>query len=447
MEKKLQFPDGFYWGTATAAYQIEGAWNEDGRGESIWDRFAHTPGKIKNGDTGDVACDHYHRWPQDIALMKEIGSNAYRFSISWTRIQPDGTGPANSKGIDFYNRLVDGLLEQGIEPFVTLYHWDLPQALEDKGGWLNRDTIQRFADYTAPVYRALGDRVKYWATINEPNIVALVGYLIGEHAPGMKDMNAFTQVFHHLLLAHGEAFRVGRSLVPKAKIGVVPAVYHTFPLTDSAADKAAAAMHWEKSVGSVLDPILKGRYPDFVMNSPDMFTEPERLAEDLKQIFVPIDFLGINHYSSSFVKAGSDGEPEEVDTGRPKTDRGWTIVPEGFREMLLTVKERYGDRPVYIMENGASYGNGVEADGQVHDKERIAYHRSYLQALHQAIQQGVDVRGYFIWTLMDNFEWAEGFQSRFGLIHTDFATQKRTIKDSGKFYREVALANALKVEE
>jgi beta-glucosidase len=447
MSDILRFPNGFFWGTATAAYQIEGAWNEDGRGESIWDRFAHTPGKIKNGDTGDVACDHYHRWYDDIGLMNQLGLNSYRFSVSWTRIVPDGKGAANPKGIDFYNRLVDGLLEKGIEPFVTLYHWDLPQALQDEGGWLNRDTIQRFAEFAEPVYKALGDRVTYWSTINEPNIVALVGYLLGEHAPGVKDFRAFGQVLHNLMLAHGEGFRVGRALLPRqAKIGVVPAVYHVFPASDSEADKKAAAIRWEQVIGSVLDPLLKGSYPDFVLENPAQFGMTDRVKEDLKQIAVPIDFLGINHYSSFHVAAGPDGEPQDVDMGLPVTDRGWTICPEGFREMLLTVTERYGNLPIFIMENGASYPDGVEADGQIHDSNRIQYLQSYLKALHQAIERGVDVRGYFIWTLMDNFEWAEGFQSRFGLIHVDFETQKRIIKDSGKFYWEVIQANGVKAE-
>lgn len=446
MDKKLWFPDKFIWGAATSALQIEGACYEDGKGESIWDRFSQTPGKIRTGDTMDVACDHYHRWQQDIDLMADLGLKAYRFSISWPRVLPEGHGEINQKGADFYSRLVDGLLEKGIQPFTTLYHWDLPQALQDAGGWSNRRTIDWFTEYAVKMYELLGDRVQSWSTINEPNVFSRMGYQIGEHAPGVKDQATSLQVLHHLLLAHGDAVKAGRQLLPNAQFGIVPAIGHIYPATDSAADRAAAQKSWEFGYGWFLDPLLKGEYNEAVLAE----YRREKLAPvildgDLERISAPIDFLGINHYSSMFVQAGPDGKPVPVDKGYPKNDRGWPVVPHGFRDMLLHLKERYGDLPIYIMENGASYPDKVSPDGHVHDNDRVEYYDQYIRNLHQAVEGGVDVRGYFAWSLMDNFEFAWGYSSRFGIVYVDFLDgQKRIVKDSGLFYADIIRQNGLR---
>lgn len=440
MSNFLKFPDGFFWGAATAAYQIEGAYNEDGRGESIWDRFANTPGKVRNGDTGAIACDHYHRWEEDIRMMDSMGLNAYRFSIAWPRVLPEGQGQSNAKGLDFYSRLVDGLLEKGIEPFPTLYHWDLPIALHEAGGWVNRRIIDWFVEYADLMYRTLGDRIKYWSTLNEPNVFAYLGYNIGKHAPGIRDMSTYLQVAHHLLVAHGEAVNAGRARLPQAKFGIVPAIAQNYPATDSPEDQAVAEMMWKYGAEQFLSPLFRGTYP-----SEDMLPKgvrlPVILPGDMENISVPIDFLGLNHYFSNWFTKGPNGEPQRVAKDLPTTDRGWIIYPDGLRDMLLRVTKEYGQVPIYIMENGASYPDEVSSDGGVHDQERAAYFQGYLRALHEAIERGVNVKGYFAWSLMDNFEWEEGYASRFGIVHVDFATQKRTIKDSGHFLAQVAKAN------
>lgn len=448
MNQSIQFPQGFLWGTATSAYQIEGAWNEDGRGQSIWDRFSHTPGRIADGKTGDTACDHYHCWLEDINIMKELGTNAYRFSIAWPRILPEGRGTVNTKGLDFYKRLVDGLLEKGIKPFPTLYHWDLPLDLHDLGGWVNRRIVDWFGDYAEIVYKALGDRVTSWATINEPNMCTFLGYYLGVHAPGVRDAATFLRTVHHVLLAHGEAVRRGRALMPKAQFGIVPAIGAIYPATDSEADRQAAEQAWTFMTWLYLDPIFKGAYPKGFFET--MRVQEESigiLSEDLEKINTPVDFLGVTHYYSDYVKAGSNGEPDFLDApaGLSQNALGWNIHPDGFYDMLQTVTKRYGRMPIYVLENGLPHPAGVSADGQVHDDERIAYLRDYIRAMHRAIMDGVDVRGYFVWSLLDNFEWSEGYQdkARFGLVHVDFATQKRTIKDSGHFYSEVIRQNGM----
>lgn len=451
MSQSIRFPEGFLWGTATSSYQIEGAWDKDGRGESIWDRFSRTPGRIADGSSGNVACDHYHRWPEDIKIMKELGTNAYRFSIAWPRILPEGRGAVNPKGLDFYKQLVDGLLENGIEPFPTLYHWDLPQALHDAGGWVNRRIVDWFGEYAEIVYKALGDRVTNWATINEPNMCTFLGYFLGVHAPGVQDMTTFVRTVHHVLLAHSEAVQRGRTLMPNARFGIVPAIGAIYPTTDSQADREAAEQAWAFMTWLYLDPIFRGQYPKRLFESLDVKEEYIGILEgDLKRINTPLDFLGVTHYYSDYVKAGVDGKPEFIDApeGLTQNALGWNINPAGFRDMLLTVTKRYGRMPIYVLENGLPHPVGVSSDGMVHDPERIDYLGSYIRSMHQAIVDGVDVRGYFVWSLLDNFEWTEGYRdkARFGIVHVDFETQKRTIKDSGMFYRKVIQENGIPID-
>lgn len=441
MSTAIKFPDGFIWGAATAAYQIEGAAFEDGRTESIWDRFSRLPGKVRNGDTGDRACDHYHLWRQDIELMKNLGLQAYRYSVSWSRVLPEGRGTVNQKGLDFYSRLTDCLLENGIEPFITLYHWDLPMALQDAGGWLNRRIADWFTEYATVMYKLLGDRVKYWSTINEPNAFAVCGYLLGIHAPGVSDLSTFLQVNHHLLLAHGDAVKAGRMLLPKAKFGIVPAIGMDYPASDSEDDRAAVDDAWIKGPRIYLDPIFRGKYPAELEGNQEI--KPVVVDGDLERISQPIDFLGLNHYFSNWLTKGPDGSTQKVEKDLPKTERGWIIYPQGFRDMLLKVTDEYGKMPIYIMENGASNPDVIAADGNVHDTLRVDYYKGYIRALHEAIDRGVDVRGYFAWSLLDNYEWEAGYSSRFGIVYVDFETQKRIIKDSGKTYSEIIKNNGL----
>ncbi len=425
------FPRRFFWGTATAAYQIEGAWNEDGKGESVWDRFAHTPGKIRNGDTGDVACDSYHRWREDIALMRAMNLNSYRFSISWPRIQPSGSGAANSKGIDYYSRLVDALLEAHIRPLVTLYHWDLPQALEDSGGWTNRDTAARFADYVQLVAHALGDRVSDWMLFNEPAAFVDLGYLEGTHAPGRKSLLDF-------LARHPRGQPGAGRGVPRAK-GVSssqrgsarrsacrPASPPPIPRKIKLATERAHAMTnvW------FLEPALRGRYPDALTFLPE--TVMRIKSGDMESVRAPLDFIGINLYYRTIVSAPSAMErathaqdwlfPVKMDGGQqgPKTDFGWEVWPKALYDMILRITRDYNRPVIEITESGCSYNDGPDASGAIHDSRRITYHREYLAALAQSIADGADVRGYHAWSLLDNFEWAEGFSQRFGLAYVDF---------------------------
>lgn len=447
MTRKIQFPDKFLWGAATAAYQIEGAWNEDGRAESIWDRFSHTPGKVTKGENGDVACDHYHRWPQDVALMAELGLKAYRFSISWSRVLPDGRGNVNQKGIDFYSRLVDGLLEKNITPFITLYHWDLPQALQDAGGWLNRRIIDWFAEYAAVVYRALGDRVQNWMTINEPNVFSTLGYRLGYHAPGVQDPATSFQVLHHLYLAHGAAIRTMCEVLPSGKIGIVPALVQNYPATDSPEDIEAA--HQRNMMDqSLIEPLMRGQYlPQQLDYLDSIGARPVILDGDMELISTPADFLGINHYFSYFVSAKHGDGFVPPKPGLPVTDLNWPIYPNGLRDMLIRVTKEYGSMPIYITENGAAFNDQVSPDGQIHDTRRVEFLRGFISALGEAIEAGVDVRGYFVWSLMDNFEWNKGYDPRFGLIYMDYTTQKRIVKDSGRFYADVIRANSVNLSE
>jgi beta-glucosidase len=443
---KITFPKGFVWGVATAAYQIEGAWNEAGKGESIWDRFSHTPGKIANGDTGDVACDHYHRWREDVALMKELGLHAYRFSISWPRLFPQGRGRVNPAGLDFYSRLVDGLLEAAIEPFITLYHWDLPQALQDQGGWPVRATAEAFVEYADLASRTLGDRVKHWITLNEPFVSAFVGYLEGRHAPGHSDLNEALAAAHHLLLAHGWAVPVIRRNSPGAQVGITLNLSGQTPASASAADRAAA---WQQD-GVInrwfLDPLSARGYPaDIVQHygRPMDFVQ----AGDLEAIAVPLDFLGVNYYARGVVRsnvvAEAENAPRAVFRNPERTEMGWEVYPEGLYEILGRVYFDYRFPALYITENGAAYLDQIGPNGQVDDPLRVAFLREHLAAAARAIAAGVPLRGYFAWSLMDNVEWAHGYSKRFGLIYVDYPTQRRVLKTSAHWYRRVIAANAV----
>jgi len=448
----LAFPEGFQWGAATASYQIEGAWQADGKGESIWDRFSHTPGKVKLGHTGDVACDSYHRFREDVALLKEMGLGSYRFSLSWPRIQPSGRGAANRAGLDYYARLIDALLEAGIRPFPTLYHWDLPQALEDEGGWPNRDLAGRFAEYAEIVVRALGDRCKSWMIFNEPNIFTTMGYLIGIHAPGRREPENFLRATHTVNLAHGDAFRAMRSAQRDLVIGTAFNMTACEPRTDSQQD-VAAAERWHRFVNEwFLQPSLRGTYPEAHPNGVPLDAMGVKEG-DFARMKAPLDFVGINLYTRTIVAAApGDGGPLSLgalpvggmggDAG-PKTDFGWEVWPNSLHDILLRITRDY-DRPVIeITENGCSYADGPDANGVVRDTRRTAFYAGYLEGVHRAIQAGADVRGYHAWSLLDNFEWAEGYEQRFGIVWVDFATGRRILKESGRWYGSVAQHNAL----
>ena len=432
-----KFPHNFLWGAATAAYQIEGAWNEDGKGESIWDRFSHTPGKISDKSTGDIACDHYHRYEEDIALMRRLGLKAYRFSIAWTRILPAGRGRINPKGIGFYDRLIDSLCAANIEPFLTLYHWDLPQALQDEGGWENRNTCHAFADYSALMVKHFGDRVKYWTTFNEPSVVAFDGNLSGEHAPGNQDPRITYQVTHNLMVAHGLGVQAIRSADSKVEAGIVLNLWMADPATDSPEDIAEAKAAWDRSETLFLDPIFKGHYP---LAAYDLVGEnmPKIHDGDLTLISQELDYVGINFYSRNLVSAS--GNIDKVH-GSEYTEMGWEVCAPAMRRMLVKINNEYRLPPIYITENGSAFKDEVGADGKVHDPRRLDYLKQHFIQTRLAMQDGVDVRGYMVWSLMDNFEWGHGFTKRFGLIRMDYETQKRTFKDSGDWYAEVIRKN------
>lgn len=431
-----KFPHNFLWGAATASYQIEGAWNEDGKGESIWDRFSHTPGKIEDGSTGDIACDHYHRYEEDIALMRRLGLKAYRFSISWTRVLPLGAGNINPGGLDFYDRLVDGLRAANIEPFLTLHHWDYPQALYETGGWTNRVNLHHFADYAAIVAKRLGDRVKFWATFNEPGVIAWDGYASGEHAPGEQDPLKAKQVAHNLMVAHGLAAQAIRGVDPNLKVGIVLNQWMADAADDDPQSIRNAEGAWNRSETIFLHPIFKGYYhPEYVEFAGGL---PEIRAGDMALIAQKLDFLGINFYSRNLYNA--QGHVEEV-AGSEYTEMGWEVCAPALRRMLNKMNREYALPPIYITENGASFPDEVSADGKIHDPRRLDYLKHHFIQTRLAMQDGVDVRGYMVWSLMDNFEWGHGFTKRFGLIRVDYETQRRTLKDSGEWYAEVIRKN------
>ena len=449
------FPPTFVWGAATASYQIEGAWNVDGKGESIWDRFAHTPGKIKDNDNGDVACDSYHRVADDVALLQELNLKSYRFSIAWPRIQPSGRGPANTKGLDYYQRMVDALLKAGIRPLATLYHWDLPEALEDAGGWPNRATADRFTDYASVVARALGDRVKHWTIFNEPKTFTGVGYWQGRHAPGRTDPLQFLRATHTVNLAQGMAFRALKRNDPSAEISSAFDVAPMFPATQSYAD-IAAAERWHKFQNLwFVHTALHGRYPEGVLPA-DQQNELLGMRDgDDVLMRAPLDFIGINYYAPWIVKDAPEGNgvPGLNTQGQwasmlgthPKTDIGWDIYPQGFYDILVRMAYETGNLPIEITENGAAFNIGPDARGVVNDTARIDYVRGHLIEVARAIDNGVPIRAFHYWSLLDNFEWAEGYSQRFGLVHVDFDNQqKRTIKESGKWYAEVARTSSVK---
>lgn len=449
----ISFPKGFYWGTATAAYQIEGAWNEDGKGESIWDRFSHTAGKIKDSMNGDVACDSYHRYREDVSLMRAMHLNSYRFSVAWPRIQATGTGKANPKGLDYYSRLVDELLTARIRPLVTLYHWDLPQALEDAGGWTNRDLAGRFADYTDIVARALGDRVHDWCVLNEPAAFTSEGYLDGTHAPGRTGITTFLRATHVANLAQGAGFRALKAARPQARVGTVFSMSSCDPATDSEADRIAA----ERAHAIVnlwfLEPPLLGRYPAPFALNPAIFMNIQQ--DDMEKVRAPFDFIGINLYYRQVVSATGWGErltdprffllPARMEDGKKglETDIGWEVWPRALYDMVMRITRDYNRPVLEITESGCAYNDSPRSDGKISDTRRIAYHQQYLAELARAIRDGADVRSYHAWSLLDNFEWAEGYSQRFGLAYVDYKTQKRTLKASGEWYAKVAAQNGI----
>ncbi|TRY18051.1 beta-glucosidase [Tessaracoccus rhinocerotis] len=461
----LVFPPGFVLGSATAAFQIEGAADEDGRGPSIWDTFSHTPGKVWNGDTGDVACDHYHRWEQDLDLMVDLGLDAYRFSIAWPRIQPTGRGPANPAGLDFYGRLVDGLLERGIKPVATLYHWDLPQTLEDEGGWAVRSTAEAFADYATIVGEALGDRIDTWTTLNEPWCSAYLGYGQGGHAPGRTEPAAALAAVHHLNLAHGlglQALRAASTGDPDYSVTL------NFHVLRGVGDGAAEATRRIDALANraFTGPMLRGSYPEDLLADTASVTDWSFVRDgDLATVHQPIDVLGINYYSTTTVQLwdgrserqghdghkasagtawpGSDGVVEFVAQPGPHTAMGWNIAPEALEELLLDLHAQFPDQPLMVTENGAAFDDVVGPDGSIADVERIDYLRRHFTAAHRALEAGVDLRGYFVWSLLDNFEWGYGYAKRFGIVRVDFDTLERTPKDSATWFRELTATRHL----
>jgi beta-glucosidase len=426
-----RFPRSFVWGVATSAYQVEGAAHEDGRGDSIWDEFCRRPGAIRDGSSGTRACDHYHRAVEDVGLLASLGVNAYRFSIAWPRVQPLGTGAWNEKGFDFYDRLIDALLEQGIAPFLTLYHWDLPQALQESGGWTNRDTVSRFVDYAAEVARRFGSRAASIATHNEPWVVSVLGHEAGTHAPGLKSQKLAMQVSHHLLLSHGLALQALRARHCTAPLGIVLNQSPIHPASDSPEDLARARRDDGLTIRWYMDALLRGSYPEDVLAFLGA-DAPQVVPGDMDAIRQPLDFLGINYYTRNLSGTGTPLAP--VDRDREVTDMGWEVYPGGLTELLLRLQADYRLPPLYITENGAAYRDRP-VDGRVADAERIRYLHRHIAAMADALEAGVDLRGYFVWSLLDNFEWADGYTKRFGLVYVDYATQRRTLKDSALWYQ------------
>jgi beta-glucosidase len=443
-----QFPDDFIWGCATAAYQIEGAFDEDGKVPSIWDIFSHTPGKIIDGSNGDIACDHYHRYKEDVELMKNLNLKGYRFSISWPRILPEGKGTVNRKGIDFYKRLVDALHSAGIIPFATMYHWDLPQALEDRGGWGNLDTSKYFADYGYILFKELGNTVPFWITLNEPAVFTYLGYGMGIHAPGKRDFPLAVKATYSALLAHGLAVEAFRSLGIKGQIGITLNLTPMHPASDREEDILSARrmdLMWNRWF---LDPILKGSFPqEFIdlLSESRVFLDVD--SEHMKKIGSKIDFLGVNYYTRNII-AYEPNVPlvhaRSIEPGTNKTEMGWEIYPEGLYELLSSLKRDYGDITIYITENGAAFKDTL-VDEKVEDPEREDYLRKHFYQAYRAINDGINLKGYFVWSLMDNFEWAFGYTKRFGIVYVDYPTQRRIIKRSGYYYREVIENNAISI--
>ncbi|HET9972324.1 MAG TPA: GH1 family beta-glucosidase [Streptosporangiaceae bacterium] len=454
----LGFPDGFTWGASTAAYQIEGAPAADGRGPSVWDTFSHTPGKVRGGDTGDVACDSYHRYREDVALIAGLGLRSYRFSISWPRVQPGGRGTANQRGLDYYRALLDALAERGIEATATLYHWDLPQELQDEGGWAVRATAERFAEYAALTAAALGDRVARWITLNEPQVVSANGYRHGEHAPGLRDAAAAAAATHHLLLGHGLATQALRA-AGAAEVGITLDLAPVRVLGDAGSERLEQARMITEAAanGLYLGPVLHGRYPE---HTPEAYRPPAHLIADgdLETISVPIDFLGVNYYQPVILRAGDPDDlrrneqsarcqvpgvveyrPEELE----RTSMGWLVDPSGLHQILVEVSRQAPGLRLYVTENGCAAEDYVNPDGEVNDLERVRYLHAHLEAAARAIKDGANLAGYFVWSLLDNFEWGWGYQKRFGIVFVDFGTQRRIPKASAAFFANVVKANAI----
>lgn len=468
--RKAHFPDGFIWGTATAAYQVEGAWNEDGKGESIWDRFSHTPGKVRGGVTGDVACDQYHRYEEDVALMRQLNLKSYRFSISWPRIQPDGTGAPNIKGLDYYSRLVDALLAAGIRPWCTMYHWDLPQALEDRGGWPNRDLAGYFADYAGILAKHLGDRITIWAPFNMPWAIAYMGYAAGAFPPERTSLTDFLKAAHTLGLAQGEAHRAVKAASPKASFGSAYEMAPAYPKTDSEADRAAAARYHAMNNVFFLEAAMEGRYPDAFVGEAPLELMGFRPGDE-KILRAPLDWVGLHYYTRRVISdasheqhfGGGSFSGTEIESGGPGgrdpytrfsaempregplTEAGLELWPRGIYDLVTRISREYGGLPIEITESGCSYLDAPYDDehGRVPDIRRINWYKQVLAELARAIADGAKVRAFHAWTLLDNFQWAEGHTERYGLIHTDFRSQKRTIKDSGLWFSRVAATNRL----
>ncbi|MFW6301249.1 MAG: GH1 family beta-glucosidase, partial [Bacillota bacterium] len=446
---EYKLSEDFIFGTATSSYQIEGAWDQDGKGESIWDRFSHQKGNVLNEDTGDVACDHYNRFKEDIALMKKLNLDSYRFSISWPRVLPKGYGEVNQAGLDFYKELVDELLAADIEPAITLYHWDLPQALQEEGGWENRDTVNYFVEYAELLFKELGDKVNKWITHNEPWVASFLGHYFGEHAPGKNDLSAAIQAAHNILTSHGKAVKKFREMNLSGEIGITLDLHAIYPVSQTEADIEAADLEDAFSNRWFLDPVFKGRYPENLLNKfKDNFNKPVIEAEDMELISQEIDFLGINYYTRHVIEADKSANADEIFDykhvkmiGNPHTEMGWEVYPDGLYDILVHLKEEYTDKPLYITENGRASDDKIDEYGRVNDKDRIDYYASHLKAVERAIKSGVSVAGYYAWSLMDNFEWAWGYTRRFGLIYVDFETKERILKDSARWYSQVIRNN------
>lgn len=447
--KKRTFPDGFIWGSATASYQVEGAYNEGGRGESIWDRYCSIPGNVLNGDDGKTACDHFYRMKEDVALMKRLGLKAYRFSIAWPRIMPEGRGAVNEQGMRFYSDLIDELLAAGIEPYITLYHWDLPQPLQDIGGWANADMPGYFLAYSKAVMDRFHGRVKHWITLNEPYCVAFLGHYEGRMAPGLHDFSTALRVAYHEYIGHGLVVRHFREMGYEGEIGIVLNLMGRLPLTQSREDIEASVRADGYLNRWFADPIFKGRYPQDMI---ELYRKagvvlPDFSPENLQLISSPLDFIGLNYYNDFHVCGAPEKWPIYFSIKNPLhvavTDRGWPVTESGFTDMLMRLTNEYGAKKIIITENGASYHDVVDMDGRVIDGARCDYLRRHLCAMHEAMQRGAPVAGYFVWSFLDNFEWANGYDSRFGIVHVDFGTLKRTVKQSGCWYAKVAAENAV----
>lgn len=435
-DNDLRFPPGFVWGVATSAYQIEGAAHEDGKGPSIWDDFCRRPGAIADGSSGEVACDHYHRWAQDLDLVRSLGVGAYRFSVSWPRVQADGQGAWNEAGLAFYDRLVDGLLERGLQPWLTLNHWDLPSALQARGGWADRDTVQHFVDYALGMQRRLGDRVAAITTHNEPWVVAVLGHETGVFAPGLKDRRLAMQVAHHLLVSHGLALQALRAGGAGAALGIVLNLAPMHPASQAPEAVAAARLADGRLARWYLDPLFHGRYPADVLE--DLGADaPVVLEGDMAAIAQPLDYLGINYYSRSIVDAGE--VPGKPPAGAELTDMGWEVYPAGLTELLVRLHRDYPVPPLWVTENGAACADEV-VEGRIHDEQRVRYLARHVRAVADAIEQGVPMGGYMVWSLLDNFEWSSGFAKRFGIVHVDYPTQQRRLKDSALWLRDFLAA-------